>query len=41
MPDNAIYYHVAYVAAAVIYVGYSVTLYLRWKRVREKNTSRS
>jgi hypothetical protein len=36
MPDNAIFYHIAYIAAAVIYGGYAATLYLRWKRVREK-----
>lgn len=41
MPDNAIYYHVAYVAAGVIYSLYSFSLYWRWKRVREKNLTRS
>jgi hypothetical protein len=29
MPDNAIYYQVAYAAIAVLYVGYAVTLVLR------------
>jgi hypothetical protein len=28
-PDNAIYYHLAYTAAAVIYVGYAITLFVR------------
>ena len=40
MPDNAIYYHVAYIASAAIYVSYAVSLYWRWKRVREKNITR-
>ena len=29
MPDNAIYYQVAYAAIAVLYVGYAVVLLLR------------
>jgi hypothetical protein len=36
MPDNAIYYHVAYIAAGVIYVGYSASLYWRWKRLKKR-----
>ena len=34
MPDNAIYYHFAYVMAASIYGLYALTLYWRRKRVR-------
>jgi hypothetical protein len=29
MPDNAVYYHAAYVVAAVLYGGYVVSLALR------------
>jgi hypothetical protein len=29
MPDNAIYYQVAYIAIAVLYVGYALTVVLR------------
>ena len=29
MPDNAIYYQLAYGAIAVLYVGYAITLILR------------
>ncbi|HEY3257694.1 MAG TPA: hypothetical protein VGJ64_02470 [Gemmatimonadaceae bacterium] len=36
MPDNAVYYHIAYIAAAVIYGGYSGVLYWRRLRVRGK-----
>jgi len=39
MPDNAIYYHVAYVAAGVIYGLYAVSLYWRWSKVRKRNTT--
>ena len=36
MPDNAVYYHVAYIAAGIIYVGYAGMLYWRRLRVRRK-----
>ncbi len=29
MPDNAFYYHVAYVATLVLYVGYMISLVVR------------
>jgi hypothetical protein len=34
MPDNAIYYHVAYVAVGVMYLGYALLLGRRRARVR-------
>lgn len=34
MPDNAVYYHVAYVVSAVVYALYAVSIYARRKRVR-------
>jgi hypothetical protein len=39
MPDNAGYYHVAYVVTAVIYTLYAVSLYLRRKRIRNNDRS--
>jgi hypothetical protein len=36
MPDNAIYYHAAYIAAAVIYGGYVVSLFVRTVRARAR-----
>jgi len=36
MPDNAIYYHIAYIAAAVIYGAYAITLYLRRRRLHAR-----
>jgi hypothetical protein len=35
-PDNGFYYHAAYVAAAVIYVGYALTLRVRVRRLRAR-----
>lgn len=35
-PDNAIYYQLAYAVAAVIYVGYAVTLVLRRRALRAR-----
>lgn len=29
MPDNSVYYHIAYVAAAVIYSLYAISIYIR------------
>ena len=34
-PDNASYYHAAYVVAVLVYLGYTVTLWRRRARVRE------
>jgi hypothetical protein len=34
-PDNAAFYHAAYVAVAVMYLGYTVALLRRRARVRE------
>ena len=36
LPDNAVYYHLAYAAATAIYAGYAVALVARWKRVRAR-----
>jgi hypothetical protein len=35
-PDNAIYYQLAYVAAAVIYVGYALSIVVRRRRLRAR-----
>ena len=35
MPDNSIFYHIAYVAAAVIYSLYAIGLYLRRQRLKQ------
>jgi hypothetical protein len=32
MPDNAIFYHAAYITAAVVYGGYIVSLAIRTRR---------
>jgi hypothetical protein len=34
IPDNASYYHAAYVAAVVVYLAYTATLLRRRSRVR-------
>ena len=36
MPDNAIYYHLAYGAAAVVYGGYIISIYVRARRARDR-----
>ena len=36
MPDNAIFYRLAYSAAAVIYGGYLISIYVRAHRARER-----
>jgi hypothetical protein len=38
-PDNAGYYYAAYIAAAVIYGAYAVSIAMRWRRVRDRNRS--
>ena len=40
MPDNAIYYHLAYGAAAVVYGGYLISIYVRARRARERARER-
>jgi hypothetical protein len=35
-PDNAIFYQLAYTAAAIIYVGYAISLSMRRRRLRER-----
>ncbi len=39
MPDNAFYYHLAYAAAATIYLAYSVRLAMKWSKVRAQRTA--
>ena len=36
MPDNAIYYQLAYAAAAVIYVGYAISLVMRRRALQAR-----
>ena len=36
MPDNAIYYQLAYAATAVVYLGYGLSLWRRARRVEEQ-----
>ncbi len=36
MPENAVFFHVAYAAAAVIYGGYVVSLVVRSRRIRDR-----
>jgi hypothetical protein len=36
MPDNAIFYKLAYGAAAVVYGGYLVSIYVRARRARDR-----
>jgi hypothetical protein len=40
MPDNAIYYQLAYAAAALIYGGYIVSLVVRMRRARDRQRER-
>ena len=35
-PDNAGFYHVAYVAAGVVYVGYALSIRLRARALRDR-----
>jgi hypothetical protein len=39
-PDTSAYYHVAYVWVAAVYIGYSLLLWLRGRRVRERGAAR-
>jgi len=36
MPDNSVYYHIAYVLSAGIYAVYATTVYWRWMRLRNR-----
>ena len=36
VPDTSAYYHAAYVAAAVLYGGYVLFLWMRARRVRDR-----
>jgi hypothetical protein len=38
-PDNAGYYYAAYIAAAVIYVLYAISVAVRLRRIRERQRS--
>ena len=38
-PDNAGYYYAAYIATAVIYGLYAVSIVVRLRRVRERDSS--
>ena len=34
MPDNAVYYHLAYGSATLIYIAYTVRLYMKRSKLR-------
>lgn len=36
MPDNASYYHAAYIALSVLYTGYTLSLVLRRRALRRR-----
>jgi hypothetical protein len=40
IPDNAAYFHAAYIAAAVIYGGYIVVLWTRAKALKQRARGR-
>ncbi|MEP6618464.1 MAG: hypothetical protein ABJE47_04085 [bacterium] len=35
-PDNAGYYHVAYMAAAIVYIGYALSIRVRASTLRKR-----
>jgi hypothetical protein len=39
MPQNAGYYHAAYLVASALYLGYIVTLAARWRSIRARRAS--
>ena len=41
LPDNAVFYFLAYAAGTGIYAAYATLLVVRWKRVRAKRRSAS
>ena len=40
-PENAGYYHAAYIAATAIYALYAVSLWRRWAALRERRSERA
>lgn len=40
MPENAGYYHAAYIAVVIIYGGYVLSLVIRSRRARERERRR-
>lgn len=36
MPDNAVFYHLAYAVATGIYVAYAALLIVRWNRAKAR-----
>ena len=40
MPDNAIFYRLAYIAGAIVYGGYLISIYVRARRARERERQR-
>jgi len=36
VPDNAVYYYLAYAVATGIYAGYALLLLVRWNRVKTR-----
>jgi hypothetical protein len=41
MPDNAVYYHLAYIAACLIYVGYSLRLAMKRNNLKTRRSRSS
>jgi hypothetical protein len=39
MPDNAGYYHLAYVIASVIYIGYSLRLAMKRNKLKTERSA--
>ena len=39
-PDNAIFYKLAYAAAALVYGGYLISIYVRARRAKERASER-
>ena len=38
MPDNAVYYHLAYIATSLIYAGYSLRLAMKRNNLRTRGS---
>lgn len=41
MPDNTVYYHLAYIAATLIYVGYSLRLAMKRSKLKARRSRSS
>ncbi|HVZ78724.1 MAG TPA: hypothetical protein VG818_12145 [Gemmatimonadaceae bacterium] len=41
MPDTTAYFHAAYIVAAVLYGGYTLSLWLRARKLRQRLGQRS